>query len=303
MKRKGIILAGGSGTRLYPLTLVSSKQLLPIYDKPMIYYPMATLMENKIREILLISSPDQISSFQKLFGRGERLGINLKYKVQKYPNGLAESLILAEDFLNGSPSVLILGDNIFYGSLFSKIFSSANKKNICTIFAYSVNNPQDYGVLSLKKNGDIKSIVEKPVKTLTGLAVTGIYFYCSNASAYAKKLKPSKRGELEITDLNNIYLKKKKLDYEIIDKETIWLDCGSCENLLLASEYFRTVELRQGIKVACLEEIAFKNSWISADKIKKFAIENSKNSYGKYLLKICEQYKNRSFFREKITYI
>lgn len=293
MKRKGIILAGGLGTRLYPLTLVSSKQLLPIYDKPMIYYPLATLMENKIREILLITSPDQIFFFQKLFGDGKRLGINLEYKVQKNPNGLAEAMILAEDFLNGSPSVLILGDNIFFGSSFSKIFSKANKSKKSTILTYHVNNPQDYGVLSLKKNGKIDSIIEKPVKTLSGLAVTGIYFYNSKASVYAKNLKPSKRGELEITDLNNIYLKKKELNFEIIDKETIWLDCGSCENLLLAAEYFRTIELRQGIKVACLEEIAFRNNWISKNKIQKLAIENSKNSYGKYLLKVCYEYKHK----------
>jgi glucose-1-phosphate thymidylyltransferase len=298
MKRKGIILAGGSGTRLYPLTLVSSKQLLPIYDKPMIYYPMATLMENKIREILLISSPDQIPLYQKLFGDGKKLGINLEYKVQKHPNGLAEAMILAESFLNGSPSVLILGDNVFYGSFFSKIFSKANKNKKSTIFTYQVNNPQDYGVLSLKKNGKINSIIEKPLKTLSGLAVTGIYFYDSKASAYAKNLKPSKRGELEITDLNNVYLKKKKLTFEVIDKQTIWLDCGSCENLLLAGEYFRTIEIRQGIKAACLEEIAFINNWISENEIKKMATENAKNSYGKYLLKVCNEYKH-SFKNKK----
>lgn len=297
MKRKGIVLAGGSGTRLYPLTLVSSKQLLPVYDKPLIYYPMATLMRNKIREILLISSPDNISSYQKLFGDGKRLGINLEYKVQKNPNGLAEAMILAEDFLNGYPSVLILGDNIFYGSSFSKIFSKANKSKKNTILAYPVINPSEYGVLSLKKNGKIKSIIEKPVKALSGLAVTGIYFYNSKASTYAKNLKPSKRGELEITDLNNIYLKKKELNYEVIDKETIWLDCGSCDNLLLAAEYFRAIELRQGIKIACLEEIAFRNNWISRNKIKKFAIENSKNLYGKYLLKICYEYQHKSSFK------
>ena len=271
MKRKGIILAGGSGTRLYPLTKVVSKQLLPIYDKPMIYYPLSTLMLAGIRDILIISSPNDLPNFQKLFGNGEQIGINLEYATQPSPDGLAQALIIAESFLNGSPSALILGDNIFYGSNFQQILKSANLNSKSTIFAYHVNEPERYGIVEFNKN-NILNIEEKPLKPKSNFAITGLYFYDQNAPKYAKGLKPSKRKELEITDLNKIYLKKNKLELKILDRGHIWMDAGTNESLLETQLIIQSTERRQGRKIGCIEEIAINNKWIT----KKNLIQSNK---------------------------
>ena len=290
MKRKGIILAGGLGTRLYPLTNIYSKQLLPVYDKPMIYYPLSTLMLINVREILIISTPEHISSYENLFGTGKKLGMRIEYKVQPKPNGLAQSLIISENFLQGSSSVLILGDNIFHGANLKNYLLKANNSNRATIFAAQVNKPQDYGIVDFDKSLKIKSLEEKPKKPKSNYAVTGIYFYDTKASFYAKKLKPSKRGELEITDLNKIYLKKKKLNLQLLDNNILWLDSGTHDSLVNASEYFYTIEKRTGIKSACLEEIAFQNKWINKDQLKKMALKHINSPYGKYLMRVYENY-------------
>lgn len=287
MTMKGIILAGGSGTRLYPATSVISKQLLPIYDKPMVYYPLSCLMLAGIREILLISTPHDMPLFQKLLGTGSQWGIKLSYKVQPSPDGIAQSLLLAEDFLQKSPCCLILGDNIFHGHDLPVLLSKArNSTNGAVIFAYHVNDPERYGVVEFNANNEVLSIEEKPLKPKSPFAVTGLYFYDEHAVDYAKTLRPSARGELEITELNKIYLQKNRLNVQLMGRGYSWLDTGTHESLLEASNYIHILESRQGLKVACLEEIAYRQNWITADQLREQATLLSKNQYGKYLLKL-----------------
>lgn len=280
--RKGIILAGGSGTRLYPSTISISKQIIPIYDKPMIYYPLSTLMEAGIKDILIISSPDDINGFKKLLQSGARFGINIEYAVQKNPDGLAQAFIIGEEFLNGHPSCLILGDNIFHGAGLSSLLreASADVEN-SSIFSYQVADPKRFGVIEFDKHDNIISIQEKPKIPPSNYAVTGLYFYDENASKYSKELSPSSRGELEITDLNSIYLKLNKLKAYKLSKGYAWLDTGTPESLLDASNFVSTIEKRQGSKICCPEEIALKNNWIS----KEFLLEISEksNPYNNYL--------------------
>ncbi len=281
--RKGIILAGGSGTRLYPSTVTVSKQLLPVYDKPMIYYPLTTLMLSDIRDILIISTFEDIKLFKNLLQDGSQWGINLQYEIQKKPEGLAQSLIIAEKFLDGNPSVLILGDNIFYGAQLPELLKNANAKNFgASIFAYRVRDPQRYGVVLFDKKEKVLSIEEKPKNPKSDYAITGLYFYDENASKYAKSLKPSKRGELEITDLNKIYMKKKKLSANILSRGSAWLDTGTHQSLLEASTFVSVFEERQGIKIACPEEIAFNKKWINKNQLIKMA-KHIKSEYGSYL--------------------
>ena len=282
MKRKGIILAGGSGTRLYPLTKVVSKQLLPIYDKPMIYYPLSTLMLAGIRDIIIISTPSDLPNFQKLFGNGKKIGINLDYAEQPSPDGLAQALIIAESFLNGSPSALILGDNIFYGNNFKENLKNANLSSKSTVFAYHVNEPKRYGVVNFK-NSKILSIEEKPSKPKSNYAVTGLYFYDRDAPEYAKTLKPSKRGELEITDLNKIYLEKNKLNLQILNRGYMWMDAGTNDSLIEAQLIIQSTEKRQGRKIGCLEEIAINNKWITKKNVLKFNKGKINSEYQKYI--------------------
>ena len=289
MKRKGIILAGGSGTRLYPATQVVSKQLLPVFDKPMIYYPLTTLMFADVREILLISTPNDVPLFQRMFGDGSLWGLAIDYAVQPSPDGLAQALIIGEKFLRGSPSVLILGDNIFYGhSLYEKL-SVANAQEIgATIFAYYVQDPERYGVAEFSKDGKVLSIEEKPITPKSNYALTGLYFYDEHAPNYAKQLKPSERGELEITDLNKIYLEKQQLNIECLNRGYAWLDTGTHESLVEANNFVQTIEKRQGLKIACPEEIAFRKGWISKEALAVLAQPMLKNSYGQYLMKVIE---------------
>jgi len=280
--RKGIVLAGGSGTRLYPSTISISKQIIPIYDKPMIYYPLSTLMEAGIKDILIISSPDDINGFKKLLQSGARFGVNIEYAVQKNPDGLAQAFIIGEEFLNGHPSCLILGDNIFHGAGLSSLLreASADVEN-SSIFSYQVADPKRFGVIEFDKDDNIISIQEKPKTPPSNYAVTGLYFYDENASKYSKELSPSSRGELEITDLNSIYLKLNKLKAYKLSKGYAWLDTGTPESLLDASNFVSTIEKRQGSKICCPEEIALKNNWIS----KEFLLEISEksNPYNNYL--------------------
>lgn len=293
MERKGIILAGGLGTRLYPATKVISKQLLPIFDKPMIYYPLSTLMIAGIRNILIISTSDDIPLFKKLLGNGSELGIKIEYKIQLYPNGIAEALIIAEDFLNGNPSALILGDNIFYGHALKDRLIAANKDfEGATIFAYHVKNPSRFGVVQFDKDRLVTCLEEKPLKPKSNFAVTGLYFYDAFASKYANKLKPSNRGELEITDLNKLYLDKQKLKVEIMTRGYAWLDTGTHESLIDAHMYVQTIEKRQGQKIACLEEISLRNGWISSKKLFDLANAMQKNNYREYLFQLYEEQKH-----------
>lgn len=281
--RRGIILAGGSGTRLHPLTVSITKQLMPIYDKPLIYYSISCLMLSKIRDILLISTPNHIELFEKLLGDGSQWGINIQYKVQNKPEGIAQALILSEQFLQGSPSLLILGDNIFYGDKLSQRLQETSQNNESTIFVHQVNNPGDYGVAKLDKNNKVVDIVEKPTTYIGNWAVTGLYFYDNDASNYAKELKPSSRGELEITDLNKSYLALNKLNVEFLGRGFTWLDTGTHDNLLEASNFISTIQKRQGFMVCCPEEIAFRNKWIDENKLEQL-INNYKNTdYGLYL--------------------
>lgn len=287
MKRKGIILAGGSGTRLYPATQVISKQLLPVLDKPMIYYPLTTLMLADVREILLISTPNDITLFQRLLGDGSQWGLAIDYAVQPSPDGLAQALTIGEQFLNGSPSVLILGDNIFYGhSLHKKLAAAHARENGATIFAYRVRDPERYGVAEFSKDGKVWSLEEKPTLPKSNYAVTGLYFYDEHAPSYAKQIKPSHRGELEITDLNKVYLQKQQLNVEYLSRGYAWLDTGTHESLLEAHQFVQAIEHRQGLKIACPEEIAFRKGWINKSALKALAQPMLKNSYGQYLMQI-----------------
>lgn len=287
MKRKGIILAGGSGSRLYPVTHTISKQLLPIYDKPMIYYPLATLMLAEIRDILIISTPEDTPLFQSLLGDGSQWGMNFHFKIQPEPKGLAQAFIIGEDFIESGPSALILGDNIFYGHDLHKLLNSANQReNGACIFAYHVNEPDRYGVVEFNNKKEVISLEEKPVNPTSNYAVTGLYFYDEKAVHFAKKLKPSSRGELEITDLNKLYLNESKLNVEIMGSGYAWLDTGTHDSLLEAGQFISTIENRQGLKVACPEEIAFNKGWIANNQLENLAKPLIKNEYGKYLMKI-----------------
>ena len=290
MERKGIILAGGSGTRLYPVTQAISKQLLPVFDKPMIYYPLSTLMLSGIQKILIISTPEDTPLFERLLGDGSQWGLELSYAVQTSPNGIAEALIIAESFLVKSPSALILGDNIFYGHLFESQLTSVTKRlEGATIFAYHVNNPEQYGVAEFDARNRVIDIEEKTKNPKSNFVVTGLYFYDNNATEYAKRIKPSARGELEITDLNRMYLEQQKLSVEIMGRGYAWLDTGTHESLLEAQNFIQTIEHRQGLKIACPEEIAFHKNWISLQQLEKLALPMNKNSYGQYLLRIIKE--------------
>jgi len=288
--RKGIILAGGSGTRLYPLTKVVSKQLMPVYDKPMVYYPLATLMQAGIRDILIISTPDEIHRYKNLLGNGENFGVSLSYAVQPSPDGLAQAFIIAERFLSGSSAALILGDNMFYGHDLVKSLKSANaQKTGGTVFGYHVSNPRAYGVVEFDDGGTAISIEEKPKVPKSKYAVPGLYFFDSDVVEVAKKVKPSARGELEITDVIEHYLHEGTLKVEIMGRGTAWLDTGTHDDLLAAANFISTIDKRQGLKVNCPEEVAFRNGWLSAEKLKEIAQPLRKSGYGEYLLNLLEE--------------
>jgi len=287
MKRKGIILAGGSGTRLYPVTHTISKQLLPVYDKPMIYYPLTTLMLGDIRDILIISTPHDLPQFENLLGDGSQWGLKLSYTAQPSPDGLAQAFILGADFIGDDVSTLILGDNIFYGHDLEHLLHSANSRESgATVFAYHVNDPERYGVAEFNKDNQVISLVEKPQQPKSNYAVTGLYFYDQKVVEFANNLKPSARGELEITDLNKLYLDKNELFVEMMDRGYAWLDTGTHDSLLDAGQFISTIENRQGLKVACPEEIAYRKNWITKTDLENLAKPLSKNQYGEYLLKL-----------------
>lgn len=284
MKRRGIILAGGSGTRLYPLTSVVSKQLLPVYNKPMIYYPLSMLMLAGIDEVLIISTPQDTPLFEKLLGNGEKWGIRLSYAIQPSPDGLAQAFIIGEEFLRGEAGALVLGDNIFYGSAWRNGMKKASERERgASVFAYPVSDPERYGVVEFDENFNAVSLEEKPAHPKSNYAVTGLYFYDERVCSFAKSLKPSPRGELEITDLNRIYLEEKSLNVAVISRGSAWLDTGTHDSLLDAASYIGTIERRQGLMVACLEEIAFRNGWIDKATLLKTAESYGKSSYGAYL--------------------
>tara|TARA_X000000950_G_scaffold225907_1_gene272604 strand:+ start:19033 stop:19908 length:876 start_codon:yes stop_codon:yes gene_type:complete len=284
---KGIILAGGSGSRLYPITKSISKQLLPVYDKPMIYYPLSVLMLARIREILIISTPEDLPNFEKLLGDGSTIGIRLSYAIQPSPDGLAQAFIIGEEFIGNDDVCLVLGDNIFYGYDFSRTLSNA-KKNVfagkSTVFGYYVSDPERYGVAVFDESGNVTSIEEKPSKPASNYAVVGLYFYTNDVVQIAKNISPSERGELEITSVNQAYLKQKKLKVELLGRGFAWLDTGTHDSLMEAGQFIETIEKRQGLKIACIEEIAYRMKYIDAEQIKKLATPLKKNGYGQYLL-------------------
>ena len=287
---KGIILAGGAGTRLYPLTKSISKQIIPVYDKPMIYYPLGVLMLAGLREILIISTPKDIHLYQDLLEDGHHLGIRLSYEIQPSPDGLAQAFIIGEKFLNGDHASLILGDNIFYGHGFGQVLLDQSKlEDGAVVFGYFVNDPERYGVVEFDNRGQVFSIEEKPKQPRSNYAVTGLYFYGNDVVAKAKSLKPSARGELEITDLNRLYLEENRLKVRILGRGMAWLDTGTHESLLQASNFIQTIEDRQGLKVSCIEEIAFKRGYITRDQLVELAKPLTRNQYGQYLLKIAEE--------------
>ncbi len=290
MARKGIILAGGSGTRLHPATLSVSKQLLPVYDKPMIYYPLSTLLLAGIRDILIISTPQDTPRFEQLLGDGGQWGLNLSYAVQQSPDGLAQAFTIGAGFIGNDPSALVLGDNIFYGHDFQSLLQNAdNRRDGASVFAYHVQDPERYGVAEFDEHGCVLSIEEKPKVPKSSYAVTGLYFYDNQVVELARQLQPSARGELEITDLNNLYLQQQQLQVEIMGRGYAWLDTGTHDSLLEASQYIATMERRQGLKVACPEEICYRAGWINAEQLERLAQPLLKNGYGKYLQNLLKE--------------
>lgn len=283
---KGIILAGGSGTRLYPLTLATSKQLMPVYDKPMIYYPLSTLMMAGIRDILIISTPEDLPNFERLLGDGKRLGCNFQYQVQKVPNGLAQAFVLGEQFIGNEKSALILGDNIFYGGGMGRLLQANNDPEGGVVFAYHVSDPERYGVVEFDDNFHAISIEEKPLKPKSNFAVPGLYFYDNDVVEIAKNLEPSPRGEYEITDVNKHYLAKNKLKVGILDRGTAWLDTGTIQSLMQAGQFVQVIEERQGLKIGCIEEVAYNLGFIDADQLENIAQPLVKSGYGSYLLNL-----------------
>jgi glucose-1-phosphate thymidylyltransferase len=290
MKRKGIILAGGSGTRLYPATLAISKQLLPVFDKPMIYYPLSTLMLAGIREVLVISTPQDTPRFEQLLGSGQQWGMNIQYAIQPSPDGLAQAMIIGEDFIGDDLCALVLGDNIFYGHHLDQLLAQATvQQSGASIFAYHVHDPERYGVAEFDQTGRVLSLEEKPIHPKSNYAVTGLYFYDQHVVQLAKTLKPSPRGELEITDLNRLYLEQGKLNVQIMGRGYAWLDTGTHESLLEASQFISIIEKRQGLKVSCPEEIAYRKQWIDAQALKQLATPMQKTGYGQYLLNLVNE--------------
>ena len=287
--RKGIILAGGTGSRLFPITNAVCKQLLPVYDKPMIYYPLSTLMLAGVREILIITTPEDLENFKKLLGDGNNLGINLHYEIQDKPQGLAQAFLIGENFLDGSPSIMILGDNLFYGKGFVNQLKAASLRKNSTIFAYPVSDPERYGIVDFDKDGKVKSIEEKPLQPKSKYAITGLYFYDESVVEKAKLVTPSDRGELEISDLNKFYLEEGTLNVELFNRGMAWLDTGTTDSLLDASSFIKTIESRQGLKISCPEEIAWRNGWISDEQLIALSQSLKKSGYGRYLINLLEE--------------
>ncbi len=288
---KGIILAGGSGTRLYPLTMVTSKQLLPVYDKPMIYYPLSTLMLAGIKDILIISTPQDLPNFERLLGDGSRYGVSLSYKVQPSPDGLAQAFLLGEEFIGDEPCAMVLGDNIFYGNGFRKLLQEAVKngeEGRATIFGYYVNDPERFGIVEFDENGKVISVEEKPKQPKSNYCITGLYFYDKRVVEYAKTIKPSARGELEITDLNRIYLERGDLNVKLLGRGFAWLDTGTMDSLLEASDFVQMIQKRQGIEISAPEEIAYLNGWISKETLLSSAAEYGKSPYGEHLRRVAD---------------
>lgn len=283
---KGIILAGGSGTRLYPLTIAVSKQLMPVYDKPMVYYPLSTLLLAGINEILIITTPEDQPAFKKLLGDGSQIGCRFEYVIQPRPEGLAQAFILGADFIGKDPVALVLGDNIFYGSGMGTLLGKKVNPDGAVVFAYQVHDPERYGVVEFDKNNRVLSIEEKPLKPKSNYAVPGLYFYDNDVVAIAKAIKPSHRGELEITDINKVYLEKGKLEVGVLDRGTAWLDTGTFDSLIEAGEFIEVIEKRQGLKIGCIEEIAYRNGWIGDEQMEKLAAIYMKSGYGVYLKKL-----------------